>query len=227
MKITRREFVGGAASCVAGLSLLKGTQSVFAGARSAADCSIVDLGTACALRESLLGYEAALKERARVLDMARPRFLEARLVIVPGAGSIDEELTSTIVDSLEYGATVVLESGAAFLEAAKFADQQAMLRSVFGISAEEPISLWSGSGRVPYIHYSWPIEMQMRDFSRAVPVGAERGEASGRVGGLRVALKKRASNGQLVFLGSPLGPGLRAGDEQAYVWLMALLTNTI
>jgi hypothetical protein len=74
---------------------------------------------------------------------------------------------------------------------------------------------------MPYIAYSWPASAQIRDFSRVVPLGRRSegaGEIIARVDGLPVALKRRLGRGDLIFLGSPLGPALWAGDAEARRW---------
>jgi hypothetical protein len=52
-----------------------------------------------------------------------------------------------------------------------------------------------------------------------IPVSAKVGDVIGTVGALPVALKRRMDKGILIFLGSPLGPALRAGDPEAGSWL--------
>jgi hypothetical protein len=115
-----------------------------------------------------------------------------------------------------------------------------MLRRYFGITVLPPVDLWSAelanrssvSARhasleknlnrhesIPYVHYVWPCDMQVRDFSRVVPVSSRAGDVIGRVGALPVALKKRVANGTLIYLGSPLGPALFSGDPEARAWL--------
>jgi hypothetical protein len=116
-----------------------------------------------------------------------------------------------------------------------------MLHRSFDLAVEPPVDLWSGKsgddrlfahrtrphprknmdGResIPYVNYTWPRETRVRDFSRVIPVSAKGGDVIGRVGPLPVALKRRWANGTLIFLGSPLGPGLRAGDPEARSWL--------
>jgi hypothetical protein len=59
----------------------------------------------------------------------------------------------------------------------------------------------------------------MRDFSRVVPPGDQPGEIIAWAGDLPVALRRRVDAGTLIYLGSPLGPALWAGDVQARRWL--------
>jgi hypothetical protein len=142
---------------------------------------------------------------------------------------------------LEAGTNVVLESGAGFLSPAGFAAHQRMLYRYFGIAVGPPVDLWSEKlandallthrperhprkqldrhESIPYVNYSWPRETKVRDFSRVIPVSAPVGDVIGKVGMLPVALKKSTAAGTLIFLGSPLGPALRAGDSEARSWL--------
>jgi hypothetical protein len=116
-----------------------------------------------------------------------------------------------------------------------------MLDRYFDIAVYPPVSLWPGqpfddalflhrSGRypgkrldrqesIPYVDYLWPRETKVRDFSRVIPVSARTGDVIGKVGGLPVAWKRRMGKGTLIFLGSPMGPALRAGDPEARSWL--------
>jgi hypothetical protein len=164
------------------------------------------------------------------------------MAIVPGLGSMDPAVGETLLGLLEAGTDVLLESGAGFLSPAEFTAHQKMLYRYFNIEVATPVDLWSGKSAdqallsrrsgprprtkqldslesLPYIGYSWPRETQVRDFSRAIPVSVGEGEVSGKAGALPVALKRRTAGGRLIFLGSPLGPALLAGDLQARSWL--------
>jgi hypothetical protein len=119
-----------------------------------------------------------------------------------------------------------------------------MLFHYFDIEVGTPVDLWSSKPAddallrhrpqrqpckklnspesIPYVNYSWPRQTSVRDFSRVLPVSARAGDVIGRVGALPIALKRRTSGGMLIFLGSPLGPALRAGDPQAQSWLRSV-----
>src|SRR5256885_8822548 len=56
-----------------------------------------------------------------------------------------------------------------------------------------------------------------------VPLRRQAGEVIARVDGLPVALKRSSGRGNLIFLGSPLGPALWAGDAEARRWLFDCL----
>src|SRR2546429_268865 len=98
------------------------------------------------------------------------------------------------------------------------------LRDQLGVHIEAPVRLWSsrGASGVPYVDYSWPASATIRDFSRVVPLERQSegaGEIIAWVDDLPVALRRRYGRGDLIFLGSPLGPALWAGDAEARRWL--------
>jgi hypothetical protein len=114
---------------------------------------------------------------------------------------------------------VLLESGAAFGDFRSHRDQ---LRDYFQVLLGPPTELWPARG-IPYVEYTWPVSTKVRDFSRVIPLAPQRGTVIARVDGIPVALARRVGPGTLVYLGSPLGPALWAGDAQARQWLGALV----
>jgi hypothetical protein len=169
----------------------------------------------------------------------------AAIVVVPAAGAVRAETFRAVADLLERGATVLWESGAAFLEPRDFAEQQALTLEHFGISMQRPIDVWSQSGsqranvgaknqsarnmraigheQIPYVAYRWPREAHVRDFSRVIPVSATAGEAVAHWSEIPVAWSKSLGGGTIVFLGSPIGPALHAGDSDATSLLRSLI----
>src|SRR5258708_17146165 len=223
MKLSRREFVGGSAACGGGFCMPGIDGSALAGASTEADCVVFDLGANCVLPESLQGYREALNAQVVGVALDARRWQRrSRLVIVPGAGIVNAAEASVLLEMLDGGTTVLLESGGAFLDPEEMAAHQQVLRTLFSVHVEEPVELWSDQRCAPYVQYHWPREFLVRDFSRAIPVIAPEAETIGRLGALPVAIKKPIGNGLLIFLGSPLGPALRAGDREAHAWLQAL-----
>lgn len=93
--------------------------------------------------------------------------------------------------------------------------------------ANGAIDLWADrphSKGIPYIDYTWPCAVKVRDFSRIVPVRS--GTVIAAVDDFPVAIKRRAGRGTLIVLGSPLGPALWAGDAEARRWVGAVLQQT-
>ncbi len=247
MKVSRREFVGSASVAAAASLCAVPSFGFFSGnsdARTGADCTILDLESNCALPESLAGMRTALGKAHRSvtnLELGRA----GRVVVVPAAGTVRAETFGAVAELLESGATVLWESGAAFVGIRDFEQQQALTFEHFGISMERPIDVWSQSGsrrpsvgaknqsarsmraigheRVPYIAYRWPREAHVRDFSRVIPVSGTSGQAIAHWREIPVALSKHVGRGTLVFLGSPIGPALHAGDSDAASLLRSLI----
>src|ERR1700730_3964923 len=244
MKISRRYFLGAAAGSAATLWSFRsiGLESPGSSPERAHDCALLDLSAHCILRESLQGYQAALGDKYNHfpeagLNSKRP----CRIAIVPGLGPIDPAMAETLSSLLDAGTHVLLESGAGFLDPADFTAHRKILYRYFDIEVGAPVDLWSKKSAddallrhrsqrqprkklnspesIPYVNYSWPGQTTVRGFSRVIPVSAKAGDIIGRVGVLPIALKMRTSGGMLIFLGSPLGPALRAGDPQARSWL--------
>ena len=115
---------------------------------------------------------------------------------------------------------MLLESGAAFGDFREHRDQ---LREFFNLLLEPPVQLWPARG-IPYVDYTWPVAVKVRDFSRVIPLEPQQGSVIARAGDVPVALARRVGHGTLVFLGSPLGPALWAGDAEAKRCLGALLS---
>jgi hypothetical protein len=139
---------------------------------------------------------------------------ECRFYVVPGLGSLHEEIALQLAAFTRDGGCVVIESAAGF---GGFEDQHRMLARHFGIRILPPVDLWA-NGTAPYIDYRWPTRERVRDFSRVTPISAEDLEIIGSARDLPVAGRR----GRLIFLGSPVGPSLLAGDREAHSWFSAL-----
>jgi hypothetical protein len=247
MKWSRREFLSAATGAASHWSFRPmGWGTLRFRAERDLDYVLLDLNSHCVLRESLQGYQTALADEFDLLTEAdlNPQ-CRCRIAIVPGLGSIDPAMAGTLSGLLEAGTHLLLESGAVFLSPTEFRTHQKMLHRYFDIEVEPPVELWSArsaddrssrrtgahAGKkmldrresVPYVNYFWPRPTQVRDFSRAIPVSARAGDVIGQVGALPIAWKRHTGAGTLIFLGSPLGPALRAGDREALSWLQGLL----
>lgn len=214
MDVTRRDFLYGAAAAVAAVSLAprgRGRR-----APSGDGCAVLDLGEHCALRESLAGYEAVLAEA---------EIVAGRVLIVPAALALAGAAARRIVRHIEDGGTLLLESGAIFAapEGQEFRGHRDALRDLLGIDVEQPRRMMRAGMLVPYVELRWPSRTLVRDFSAIVPVDAHNGESIGCLGDTTVAIARRRGDGMLVFLGSPIGPALWAGDAEARRWLHEVL----
>jgi len=209
---SRREFLAQTAAATAAIMLPLDVRQL---PRPA--CTLVDFGDHCALRESLLGYRRELSERGLTLTNADD---DPAAMIIPGAAHIDSSTARLVAGCLQRGGTVLLESGAAF---ADFGVHRDAMRDYFQIHLDPPIDLWPARG-IPYVDYIWPRPAKIRDFSRVIPVASRVEQIVGRVADIPVALARRAGQGTLIFLGSPLGPALWAGDADARRWLGSVLS---
>jgi hypothetical protein len=199
MPLSRREFVGALA-----------ISPTIAPERSAA-CGVIDLGDGCVLAESRIGILGCTF--CKLQKMHRH---ECLFYVVPGAGPVTRQLGRELVEFTRRGASIIFESAAGF---GGFESQREMLAQHFGLQIDRPIDL--PEGRVPYIDYHWPVSVKIRDFDRVVPVRAPAREVIARIDGIPVA----ARCGKLVFLGSPIGPALLAGDREAHFWFKALVAT--
>jgi hypothetical protein len=147
--------------------------------------------------ESWRGYR-------RCLDFNSP----TRLVIVPAFQELSREQWVALK---EEAGLVILESGLAFATESEMASHGAALETHFGIR----IAGRARPSGLRYVRYRWPIDVLVREFGTAVSV---QGEAIASVSGQAVAGRR----GNVIYLGSPLGPLLLAGDPQAQTWLNAV-----
>ena len=184
---------------------------------------MLDLGPHCSLRESLSGYAAAMEGRALRTDVAS--LTPCAVLIVPAAVEIPPAAVRAITACLEAGGRVILESGAGFASARDRSRHRAVLCDAFQVIVESPIDLWpeANGSAIPYVDFTWPFAAKVRDFSRVVPLASGKGEIIARVNGLVVGLKHPFGWGNLIVLGSPLGPALWAGDIEARLWLRAVV----
>ena len=210
------------------------------------DCVVLDPKSHCVLRESLQGYQAALAGEHHCLAADRlDSQWPCRMVIVPGLGMVDPLMGRALLDLVQRGTRLVLESGAGFLSPAEAAEQRRVLSRCFALEVAPPVDLWSrkladdglfasrngprrrttidGHQSTPYVRYDWPRETIVRDFTWVIPVSAKGGEVIGWAGSLAVSSKRSVGKGTLIFLGSPLGPVLRAGDPEARCWLQSVV----
>jgi hypothetical protein len=215
MGMTRRQFVSAAAGAMVPLDRWPIHRSPVA--------MLLDLKEQCSLRESLAGYESALGDRSMRADArAVPR---CAALIVPAALELPPAAIRAIATCLRAGGRVILESGAGFAGEGQFGAHCAVLRDGLQIRVEAPVHLWPRRG--PYVDYTWPYPAKLRDFSRVVPLACPTaaGEVIAWADGMPVALKRRRGRGTLIFLGSPLGPTLWAGDVEARRWVSAVVAG--
>ena len=239
MSITRRRFLGCAAGAVTmGLPFdLRRFGRSSLSPETSPRWVLLDLKEhGCLGEESVSGFECALDSLgaggaggaagARLMRAEARWVSRCAVLVIPAALEIPPPAVRAIVSCLQAGASVILESGAGFAAGRDFRGHRDVLRDYLQVRIGAPVPLWSahiGSQRIPYVDYTWPSPAKVRDFSRVVPLGRQSGEVIARVDGLPVALKRQTGRGRLIFLGSPLGPALWAGDVEARRWLFDCL----
>jgi hypothetical protein len=183
---------------------------------------LVASGSSCALTESFAGYQAALAASGITFRTACWRSLSAaRMLILPATVFRTAVEVFTVKALLKTGSTVLLECGANFVNPAEFEFQKRLIHTELGLRLHAPVELWVSSAAFrhsPYLDYEWPIAVKVRDFSRVIPIDCGPGEAIAWVRGKTVAAKLQVGKGSLIFLGSPMGPHLLAGDREAHRW---------
>ncbi|HKC47052.1 MAG TPA: hypothetical protein VKB63_05575 [Gemmatimonadales bacterium] len=224
MHVTRRQFLECTAAAAVPLRWRLGGPPLPVTARL--DKVILDLGVNCSLRESVSGYAAVLGAAALRTDMSSMQ--PPDVLIVPAVLEIPSRAIQAMIACLDSGGLVILESGAGFASAADFSRHRTLLREALEVHVEPLVDLWSQSGgsAIPYIDFTWPCKVKIRDFSRVVPLTGEAGEIIAQVNGLPAALRRRSDRGTLIVLGSPLGPVLWTGDHEARQWLRVVIEAT-
>ena len=234
MGITRRRFLGyaaGAATLGLPFDLRHFGRSSLA-AQTSPSWVLLDLKEHGCLGESVSGFESTLaglgSGGARSMRAEAWPVPRCAVLIVPAALAIPPPAVGAIVSCLQAGASVILESGAGFAAHRDFHAHRVILRDCLQLRIEAPVALWRGCTRsqgIPYVDYTWPYAARVRDYSHVVPLGRQAGEVIAWVRGMPVALKRQSGRGTLIFLGSPLGPALWAGDTEARRWLYDVLAR--
>ena len=208
--LSRRAFVGALGAAGATMAA-----SVSAAPASRPEWRVLDLGPDCILRESLAGFcRTGIPPCPLPLDNhERPAY------VVPTAARLTDDLMTRLSRHVYEGGWLIFESAAGF---GGFEAQREQLARHFRLTIEPPVDLWAGGVSAPYVDYQWPVHTKVRDFSSVVPLAAPKAEIIGTIGSIPVA----ARLGRLIFLGSPIGPSLLAGDREAYLWFNALLQQT-
>ena len=229
MNLTRREFVECTTAAVGAVGMLSGPLPK-ADSSECSDGRLIPwpliVPAFCSVPESLLGYRAALPQRQRwfVPDARLPMHRDT-LVIVPSALNLSPSFAMVLMRLMKDGATVILESGAGFASHWMFRQHRRSMREGLALRLGAPVDLWSPESkqRAPYIQFTWPRHVRVRDFSRIVPPADRPGDdVIAWAGDLAAAFRRRVGKGMLLYLGSPIGPALWAGDVEARRWLYAV-----
>lgn len=253
--VSRRRFLGSAVAAPLGvqtaLAGLVTTDRLPSALPSSVPCLLVDCGKHCLLPESLAGFEHGLNAASIPYHRVTPDAIQpAGIIIVPSALLPSEEFAARLSSYCRLGSTVVYESGAAFATVEAFRNERRLLKTHLEMGLQTPVDLWDnavyralGQPAPPYVHYHWPARTMVRDFSRAVPVygsgtGAlevalkklaydfDRKRSIAYVCGFPVARRSRLGRGDVILLGSPLGPHLGIGDREAQALFESILSQS-
>ncbi len=146
-------------------------------------------------------------------DIVPQRSWKAKLIVVPAARAVSREQARTLLDSMRQGAWVIWERAAGFCseDSGATSDGSGLLCDALGIRIQRCIRAVSKL----YVQYRWPTVAMVRAFHQVASLDCSRDEIAAEYDGAPVAIRRAFGKGGLVFLGSMLGPGIRAGDPQA------------
>jgi hypothetical protein len=226
MDLTRREFLGYTAAATGLVGLPLPQPASVASADSKVDRWRVFVVYDRVNSESFWGYTRTLPKARQLFSADESDSISCcSLVIVPDVVLLDPRFSWALVRALQRGASVVIETGVGFASHSTFRHHRRSLREGLQIPVGAPVDLWADrpKARAPYIEFTWPHRTTIRDFSRVVPPADRPGDdVIAWAGDLAVAFRRRVGNGTLIYLGSPVGPALWAGDVEARRWLNAV-----
>lgn len=172
----------------------------------------------CLSRESAIGFRLLLQREAAIHSGFRYSTERKSVTILPAARQLTRESAQKCLQRILNGGWLILETGLCFSTRNESRAQIDLLNQVFGIPARDPVVLpeehRAGSSR--YVDYDWPCRTLVRGFERITPVGCLADEVIARFSGIPVCSKHFIGSGGVIFLGSMLGPGLFAGEREAY-----------
>ena len=167
-------------------------------------------------------YTESLQGFRRALPPERQSLACCSLIVVTSLLRLDYGLAGLLRDALQGGSTVIVETGAGFVRHLDFCRHRRDFREGLQIHLAAPVNLWASRRRAPYIEFTWPRRATVRDFTRVVPPAEHEDDVIAWAGDLAVGFRRRVGKGMLIYLGSPVGPALWAGDAEARRWLYAV-----
>lgn len=160
--------------------------------------------------ESLAGFRSVMPAGSLISDFTPEKNWRGERIVVPSAQALSREHIAPLLDSIEHGAWVIWERAAGFgPENAR--DGSELLCDALGLQMRRRVRVQSSM----YVHYRWPVVAMVRAFHRPAVLDCAPGEVIAEYDGAPVAMKRGYGNGGIVFLGSMLGPGIRAGEPEA------------
>ena len=167
--------------------------------------------------ESALGYSRVLG--SELCPSPVPNQLPSsnlRCLILPGVRALPFALAARLHELAAAGTWLILESGLCFASEREIETQAKVLADVFSLHIDTPRPAQTGARTArSYVQYHWPLPALVPDFSEFTPVRHSDADAIATIHGRVVAVRRPIHRGGIVFLGSPLGPGLFAGDRES------------
>lgn len=161
-----------------------------------AGCQLI-CGSDCLSGESAQGFRLILA------GLQTPK-----LIIVCGANAMTRDRALRLREQALGGTWTVWESS----PLGHMPEQKRIAIEIFGIPVRDSLMLPASH---MYVRYSWPHPALTRSFLSSVPLACPANEAIALCGDTPVASKRRIGRGGIVFLGSMLGPNIRAEEREA------------
>lgn len=166
--------------------------------------------------ESLAGFQSleqtlhgvAVLPAAAADGILPHRARRGTVLVLPAAQNLAPDSIARLRTSMQRGAWLIVEP-AAFPTTAASAE---LLYQFLGITLRPSLGATSDL----YIHYRWPEPALVRAFHPITLLDPPANEVIAEHAGLPVAVKRSYGHGGFVFLGSMLGPALRAGEPEAH-----------
>lgn len=140
---------------------------------------------------------------------------ESGLVILPGASAVTAGFAAQLSRECMRGTWVIWEMSPCHDSPEACRAQRNSLEEHFAVRTHDLICFDpSRDVGSMYVRYSWPVSTWIRTFIAYVPVEPDE-TAIAYHASYAVAARRTVGRGGIVFLGSMLGPHLRAGDRGA------------
>jgi hypothetical protein len=143
------------------------------------------------------------------------------IVIVPSASALTGTALQFLPRVVRSGTTVLIDLADGFAATSDLRATRLALHRHFGIEVAQPVPC----AAIDYVHYRWPLQAQVRHFSRISYIKTATGKAVAHLGFRAVVICKEAGLGRVVVFGSALGPLLLAGDREGHQILAGILST--
>jgi hypothetical protein len=179
----------------------------------------------CLSQESAIGFQRLLNRDTASNLSFQSSIAPGSFIIAPGIRRMSLARGDDLLQRIDDGTWVILESGVAFSSMAEAKHQADLLKRLFDLKLLPPVKVAESFAAATYIEYAQQIYRLVRTFGAITPIDCEPTEIIARLGRHPACARKRLGRGGLVFLGSMLGPGLFAEEREALAIGAALVAN--